>query len=345
MKKVFAIVLTLCMLALFTACGNGDASSTVAGSGASGEVSSVADSSAAGGQDGQTITIGVALNALDEVQAEWWGAMQDHAAELGVELISTNAEGSIDKQLSDIDSLIIKQVDAIIVRATDTEGIVAAFEACAAAGIPTVDAGFNSNYEDTCKIIASQYTMGQLQANYLIDYLTGNPDETLTLGYVWGKQGLPGTTNRYNGFWETIEASDVAGRVDMVAEKVTDWSVDTAINTAEDWIQAYPEINCIVTQSDDLAIGVANARGAAGLELSSCIILGVNGSKNGIAAIQEGIMAGSSYLDLKLDSSITLDYAVKAANGEDLKGVTINPTDINPEAQVFITIDNYENYL
>jgi len=287
------------------------------------------------------IVIGVSMNALDEYQTEWYGYLEEYAKELGVELIMTNAEGKVDKQLADIESLIALNPDAILIRATDSSGVVAAFEACEAAGIPTLDSGFGSNYENTLKILSSQFYLCSLQAQYCIDWLKAHPDQTLKVGYVWGAQGVSAVQDRYNGWHDTLMEA-MGDRVEILAEKVCNWSATETMAVVEDWVQAYPEMNCIVAMSDEMALAAVNVLQAANIGPDKCFVVGIDGSPAAQEAIRNGTLNATVYTSKKADARLTLEYAVRIAEGQDLRGVTIDPGN---EISGLMTIDTIDELL
>ena len=255
--------------------------------------------------------------------------------------ITTNAEGKVDKQLSDIESLIANNCDVIIIRATDSAGVVSGFEACAEAGIPTIDSGFGSNYEDTLKILSSQVFLCNLQADYCLDWLEQHPDETLKCGYIWGVQGVSSTQDRYDGWHDKLMAN-ANGRAEVLAEKVCNWSATETMAAVEDWVQAYPEMNCIVAMSDEMALAASNVLQAAGIGLDKCIVVGIDGSPAAQEALRAGTLSATVYTSKRADAALTFEYAVRVAKGEDLRGQTVDPGN---EISALMTADNLDEIL
>lgn len=285
---------------------------------------SVAEATKAAGGDTAGMTFGMSMNAMDEYQTEWYGYFEEMCNEQGIEVVMTNAEGKVDKQLADVESLIALNPDVILIRATDSAGVVSAFEACAEAGIPTIDSGFGSEYEDTLKMVQSQYALTVLQGELCLEWLEQNPDKTLKVGYLWGNQGQSATQERYDGWKETVEAK-AADKLEILAEKVTNWDANNAMAAVEDWVQAFPEMNCIVCMSDELALAAVNVLQAAGIGTDECFVVGIDGSPAGQKAVREGTLAGTVYTSKRADVKLTIDYAIEVAKGNEHKGETIDP--------------------
>ena len=57
----------------------------------------------------------------------------------GYELIMTNADSNIEKQIGDVEDLIAQKCDLIVIVPVDANAVAPAFEACKNAGIPVID--------------------------------------------------------------------------------------------------------------------------------------------------------------------------------------------------------------
>lgn len=341
MKKFLALLLAMVMVLALAACnGNQTPSTTAPKDTKSGETTPAAETKGEEKSNGDLL-IGMSMNALDEYQTEWYGYLEEAANKAGIKILMTNAEGKVDKQLSDIESLIANNCDVILIRATDSAGVVSGFEACAEAGIPTIDSGFGSDYEDTLKILSSQVFLCNLQADYCLDWLEQHPDETLKCGYIWGVQGVSSTQDRYDG-WHDKLMENANGRAEVLAEKVCNWSATETMAAVEDWVQAYPEMNCIVAMSDEMALAASNVLQAAGIGLDKCIVVGIDGSPAAQEALRAGTLSATVYTSKRADAALTFEYAVRVAKGEDLRGQTVDPGN---EISALMTADNLDEVL
>ncbi len=341
MKKFLALLLAMVMVLALVACnGNQTPSTSTPKDTKSNETTPATETKGEEKGDGDLL-IGMSMNALDEYQTEWYGYLEEAANEAGIKILMTNAEGKVDKQLSDIESLIANNCDVIIIRATDSAGVVSGFEACAEAGIPTIDSGFGSDYEDTLKILSSQVFLCSLQADYCLDWLEQHPDETLKCGYIWGVQGVSSTQDRYNG-WHDKLMENANGRAEILAEKVCNWSATETMAAVEDWVQAYPEMNCIVAMSDEMALAASNVLQAAGIGTDKCIVVGIDGSPAAQEALRAGTLSATVYSSKRADAALNFAYAVRVAKGEDLRGQTVDPGN---EISALMTADNVDEIL
>lgn len=341
MKKFLALLLAMVMVLALVACNGNQTPSTSTPKDTKSNETTPATETKGEEKGNSDLLIGVSLNALDAFQTEWYGYFEEIANEAGVKLLMTNAESKVDKQLSDIESLIANDCDVILIRATDSAGVVSGFEACAEAGIPTIDSSFGSDYEDTLKILSSQALLCNLQADYCLDWLEQHPDETLKCGYLWGVQGVSTSQDRYDG-WHDKLMENANGRAEVLAEKVCNWSATEAMAAVEDWVQAYPEMNCIVAMSDEMALAASNVLQAAGIGLDKCIVLGIDGSPAAQEALRAGTLSATVYTSNRAEAALTFEYALRVAKGEDLRGQTVDP---GREIYALMTADNLDEVL
>jgi ABC-type sugar transport system substrate-binding protein len=110
----------------------------------------------------------------------------------------------------------------------------------------------------------------------------------------------------------------------------------------EDWLQAFPEMNCIVAMSDEMAIAAGNVLQAAKKTLNDCIVIGIDGSPNAQKCLQEGTLSATVYTSKKAEARFTIDYADRIIKGENLAGQTIDP---GQKISALMVKENYQQIL
>jgi ABC-type sugar transport system substrate-binding protein len=151
-----------------------------AGSSTSGSSSS---SGSGGSASSAPIKIAYSVDVLDDTQNAFLAAMKARITELKsqgvtVDLQTYDAQSSVDKQLSDIQTALVKQPKVLIVSGVDPKGVLPAVAKAKAAGVKTIDkrpsdpepsdydVAFYSNDE-------TRYTAATKK--WLTDYLAANP--------------------------------------------------------------------------------------------------------------------------------------------------------------------------
>ncbi len=168
-------------------------------------------------------------------------------------LIVTEADDSAEKQVSDIEDLISKKVDAILITATNPKALVPVVDKAMKAGIVVVDF---DNLVDTQNITAhvdvDQKEFGRVQGDWLAKKMNGKGD-------IIAFNGMKGTAIsalRYDG---AKSAFAKYPDIRIVQEVYADWDYAKAKRAMEDLLAAYPKIDGIWSQGGAMSEAVIEA--------------------------------------------------------------------------------------
>lgn len=166
--------------------------------GAMGATTLMAGVSTVMAEENEGYTIGLAMNTqTNPFFVTVKEGVQKACDERGIELIVTDAQDDPAIQQKDVENLITKKPDAIIIDTCDSDAIVSSVEACNEAGIPvfTMDREANGG-EVISHIVYDAIKSGKLAGQFLVDSLGGK-------GKIVELQGVMGTNvaqNRSEGF-------------------------------------------------------------------------------------------------------------------------------------------------
>lgn len=256
------------------------------------------------------IKIGISMSSADEFNTNLLAKYQALAKEFGVTLVTTNANSTVSKQLSDVESLVAQKCSVIVIRGVDPDGAVPACEMVKAAGIPLVidETRVNTDIYDV-RVSTDQLTHGKLLGQYLKKWLAADPKRVANVGYIIGISS-PNILRRRDGIFEACPEAK------LVAETIADWQADKAMRAVEDWLLAYPQINVIAAANDEMAIGAIQALKAAGKNFNNYLVFGVDGTQNGQSYIRSGELAATTYQDVNKSSHMVMEVAIGLANGK-----------------------------
>ncbi len=166
------------------------------------------------------------------------------------ELIVTEAEEDISKQISDIEDLIVKNVDAILITAASPKALVPVVEKAMAAGIVVVDYD-NLVYTDniTAHIIVDQKEFGRVQGEWLVKAMGEKGD-------IIAFNGIKGTAISAERFEGAKSVFDKYPNIRIVQEVYADWDYAKAKRAMESLLAAYPKIDGIWSQGGAMSEGV-----------------------------------------------------------------------------------------
>jgi ribose transport system substrate-binding protein len=278
MKRIFVLSICLILALVLGACGQGEQAGPAA--------------------EARTFTIGMANFSLccpyfigmnDAVIAE-------AAAYTNVSVVSTNADGDAAKFQSDIEDLIARGVDGVIISGAWLEQAPAALDALTEAGIPSVlvDRQFGVGGETYTSYVGPQnFVIGQQDGQYIADRLGGE-------GVVVQLRGGPADNsiglNRSNGVNSVLET--YPGITVITAPDFGGWSADGGITLMEDLLAANPQIDAVFCENDSMCLGAQTAIADAGRS-DEMFLVGVDGE----TAALEAIMNGTNYAATGLNSS------------------------------------------
>lgn len=337
-KKLLSTVLCVAMaVSLLVGCSSGNSDSDNKSDTSSNTNSDSAEESTAKEDTaalGEKLKIGVSLNSNIEFVVDLQATMEEKAKELGnIELIFTNADNDSEKQLSDVESLIAQKPDVIIIRVVERDAGLTSLEAIKNAGIPIVlqDTSVSEEIFDVF-VVGDQAIHGQLIGSYMQEWLDEDESRHINMGYINGSTS-EAIQARETGIYDVVDAERITTLVTAVA---TGFSAEDAMSTAEDWLLAYPDMNCIACANDEMAIAVIQALNAAGKNLDDFLVFGVDASEIGREYIRNGDLKATTFQDSEITVDVLFDVCQRLVDGETLD------SKIDPDNISLIKIDNID---
>lgn len=234
------------------------------------------------------------------------------AKELGYEIVVLNSQDSADTERSNVEDLVQQGVSAIIINPTDSDAVVNAVKTANDKKIPVITVDRKSNDGDVaCHIESDNVKGGEMAAKFIMDQLKDKSQvKAVEL------QGIPGasaTRDRGQGFHNIIDKDK---KVNLVAKQAADFDRQKGLSVMENIIQAQPQIDAIFAHNDEMALGAVKALKGAN---KTAIIVGFDGNKDAINAVKDGAMTATVAQQPKLMGEISVENAVKASKGENVK--------------------------
>ncbi|WP_292286183.1 D-xylose ABC transporter substrate-binding protein [Marivita sp.] len=259
----------------------------------------------------QDLTVGVSWSNFQE---ERWKT--DEAAivaaleSAGADYISTDAQSSSSKQLSDVESLIAQGADALIILAQDADAITPAVSAAANEGIPVV--GYDRLIDDprAFYLTFDNVEVGRMQARAVFE-------EQPTGNYVMikGSSQDPNADFLRAGQQEVLQDAIDSGDINIVGEAYTDgWLPANAQRNMEQILTASDnEVDAVVASNDGTAGGAVAALTAQGME--GIPVSGQDGDHAALNRIARGTQTVSVWKDARDLGREAAEIAVSMAEG------------------------------
>ena len=261
------------------------------------------------GDADENFTVGFSISTLNN---PFFVTLEDGAAtksnELGLELITVDAQDDNAKQISDVEDLIQRGVDLILVNPTDSSSVTAAIEAANAADIPviTVDRGADSG-EVVTHIASDNIAGGELAGELLLE-LVGEDAKVAEL------EGLPGSSaarERGEGFNNIAD-----GSLDVVAKQTANFDRAEGLTVMENILQGNSDITGVFAHNDEMALGALEAVESAGRD--DIVVVGFDATVDAVAAVDADRMAGTVAQQPTVIGYEALEAANSVLNGEEV---------------------------
>lgn len=265
------------------------------------------------GGDDYELTIGATFYGLAteftmrmDNAARGWAAERDY-----VDYVSFDGQYSAAIQLSQIETMIAQGFDAIVLNPHDAVAAAAGVALAHQAGIPVI--GVNTMVDSpllTAYVGSLDVTAGEGILRFMIDHLGRNDFNIVILE---GPMGQSAQLQRMEGIQNVLAQNP---NITVLAYGTANWSRSEAMTVMEAWLVAHGNnIDAIIGQNDEMALGARLAAEAAGLDIPA---IGVDGIPDAIQAVADGRMIATYFQDAEGQMTGALDLAVRAARGETL---------------------------
>lgn len=275
------------------------------------------------------LRIGLSVDQLFESRVGVNNAIKAEAQRLGIEIIEVVADGDAQTQNAQIQSLVIQQVDAILVCAVDQNTIERALIGAKRRGIPIVayDRALPDSRAVSAYVGPDSIADGYAAGEHMVAQLKGEKGDVFVLELLGALNDQNGI-DRSKGFNDAMKALP---NVKIIAMP-TDWDSTKALAATQNAFQANPKIKGIFAATDTqipsietvlIDLKKMNKVGDAG----HIVLTGVNGSKDGYEATAKGVADGIVVMDLKTTGEKALSLTVDLIEGKDVEKSNVIPGD------------------
>ena len=214
------------------------------------------------------------------------------AAAFKCKVIALDDKLSADKQVSNMQQLLAQKVNAIIFYPLDPKAVGPVLKQAKAQGVPVlaIDATFGSTKLPAPGITTQVWQGRDIQAFLQAGAMAkANPGGTIGLiGIGFPVPALKYLTAR-EAFYAKQNGLKVAGTQDNPSDDVTGGE-----KAGNGLLQRYSDVSGAITYNDPSAIGIATAARGLGKKL---VVVGNNGSSDGINAVKDGRLAATVQVD------------------------------------------------
>ncbi|WP_299012826.1 ribose ABC transporter substrate-binding protein RbsB [uncultured Photobacterium sp.] len=228
------------------------------------------------------------------------------AQELGYNLIVLDSQNDPSKELSNIEDLTVRGVKAILINPTDSDAVSNAIRMANRSKIPVLTLDRGASRGEVVSHIASDNVAGGEMAGKFIMEKVGEKARVIQL------EGIAGTSaarERGKGFMNAVDAHSM----NLLASQPADFDRTKGLNVMENMLAANPDVQAVFAQNDEMALGALRAVQASGKDV---LIVGFDGTKDGIAAVNRGKLGATIAQQPDLIGALGVETADKMLKGE-----------------------------
>ena len=267
------------------------------------------------------------------------GLVDKAAATAGVNLQVEVADDDVSKQLSQIQNFIAAGVKAIIVNPVDTSATQAMTDAAAAAGIPLVYVNRQPINVDTLPdnqafVASNEVDSGTLETIEICRLLKEAGKTEANVYIMMGQLSNQAAVQRTADIHDVMAAGKCAVTLNIIDEQTANWSRDEAQTLMTNWISSGAAYDAVIANNDEMAIGAIQAMKAAGVDMATMIVGGIDASQDALAAMQAGDLDVTVFQNAAGQGAGALDAALKLIAGEAVEQKVYVPFELVTPANV-----------
>ena len=308
MKLFATLAVTAAMVLSLAACGGGSSAAPAAT-----DSGSTGGGAAAGGEK-----ITLIMSQRDEFLSSLEAGAKKAAGELGVNLVTQDANQDESKQIQYVQAAAADGQKAIIVNPINPSACQSIIDAAGDMKVVFVNRVPDDTSilnENAVYVGSDEHTSGKFQGDFLAKYFKDQGKTDIKYILLNGIIGQTSTTLRTESVLKALADGginatettaplacmyDRAKAIDMITPVLSDKS---------------KEFDCIISNNDAMALGAIEAAKNAGLDPSSFPIVGIDATADGRQAIKDGTMAMSVFQDPNGQGGGAVQAAVNLING------------------------------
>lgn len=218
--------------------------------------------------------------------------LRDEADKLNVDLLVMDGRANGEKQLVDLDSARVQQMDGVVVLPRD-ESVVPGIQSLIDDGIAvTAVSRHPENLPEKAGFVgADNVAIGKALAEWVVS----NYPDGARIAILSGAEGSSPATDRDRGIRDVLSAA--GGKYAVVLEQSAGWNRGKALDVMRKYIASHPQDQLpqvVLGANDEMALGALDAISFAKLDGLHIAVLGCDASTQALRLIKAGKMAASA---------------------------------------------------
>lgn len=279
------------------------------------EAAESTDTAVSGGETADEVKIGM---SCDSFVIERWIRDRDvfvsTAKRLGASVNVQNANGDVEEQISQIEYLIGKDIDVLVVIPADCIALSGVMKKAKEAGIKTISYDrLVQNADSDLYMSFDNTAVGTLMAQALKNSIPEGGDIFMIQG--------PDEDNNVKLVRSGFDAEIKDSNLNVVYKaSCAGWMAEEAVEYVREALKEYPDVKGIMYGNDDIATQVIRVL-TENRRAGDVKVVGQDGDLAACQRIVEGTQTMTAFKSVELLAKIAAEYAVRMAKGEELERI------------------------
>jgi inositol transport system substrate-binding protein len=277
--------------------------------------------------------------AMADFSDKWLSYLHDGVNAFGekcgdCEIFMTDGKADPAQQLNQIETLLTQGVDVIAVVPVDISTMGPIVATVKDAGVPLVvinrlpEEEFMGDVDVYCGSESIQ--AGIMQGEWIAEALG---EKGGRIGIITGMPGHEAAMMRTAGNMQVFDKHD---NIEVVVDTTGKWDRALGMQVTENWIQAGHDLDAIVCNNDEMAIGAVLASRSAGMKDEDVLIAGVDATPDALEYLGQGLDV-TVFQSAHGQGYSGMEAAYKLAKGEAVEKMQWFPYEL-------VTVENMKDY-
>jgi ABC-type sugar transport system substrate-binding protein len=276
------------------------------------------------------MTVGVSFETL---QTEYWvagfDAIKAELAKREIRMLDAIADGDANRQLEQVNNLIARRVDGLIIVPKDAKTVIPMIRAANAANIPVVLYNRPADKSDakSVAVVADNFELSKATVEYMCEQAKKS-GKKYKAAILLGDLGDINAIGRRDGFEAALKP--YGDLIEVVARIPSEWNGEKARSGMTNALQAHPDINFIFSSSDFLFPQVVQALRNAGKyqkigQEGHVLLGGFDGDATAYQMLLDGYLDADGVQDVYFESEAAVQTLLDLKAGKPTPEVVRDP--------------------
>lgn len=280
----------------------------------------LAGCSSTGTGNGSGIRIYLTVAQADTFRASLIEAAKKEAGNMGVELVTEDAEGVLETQVAQIKKAVQEGYNVILCNPVNTDTALELEEI--AGDIPIV---FYNSCPDDKRLKPDKYVYvgsseadaGRYQAEYILD--KSQDKDEINVVIMQGEFSHSATKGRTDSLIQVLKESGKT--INLVFKDTANWDKEQAKELFNLFLTTGQPYDFVACNNDSMALGVLDAYAENNINPANVPVLGIDATAEGCASIEAGKMAFTVYQSATGQGEYVIKAAAELAKGGSVSSI------------------------